>query len=135
MASADWTSAPGASPEELKRLVAEVPYPLPAEYLDLLGNTNGGEGFLAVRPGWFQLFDVAFVLELWNDQFHRRDYPNFLFFGSNGGLESFVLALRGPRPGEVLALDAIAGEDSAFVVSGSFKEFTPHIGKRAPGEA
>jgi hypothetical protein len=133
--SPDWTPAPGASAEQIKRLVTSVPHLLPAEYINLLANTNGGEGALAVRPGWFQLFAVEFALELWNDESHRREYPDLLFFGSNGGLESFAIAVQGPRAGEVLALDAIAGEESAFLVARSFAEFTKHMGKQAQGEA
>ncbi len=135
VASSDWIPTPGASTEEIKRLVTSVPHLLPAEYINLLTRTNGGEGALAVRPGWFQLFDIGFALELWNDEFHRREYPDLLFFGSNGGLESFAIAVQGPRAGEVLALDAIAGEDSAFLVASSFAEFTKHLGKQAQGEA
>jgi len=125
----DWTAVSGASPEEVERLAATVQSQLPIEYLDLVAKTNGGEGALAVRPGWFQLFDIEFALETWNDSFYRQEFPDYFFFGSNGGLESFVLVLRGVNVGSILAVDAIAGVESAFVVASSFREFTSYIGK------
>jgi hypothetical protein len=132
---AHWTSAPGASTEQVQRLAEVGPPGLPPEYFDLLRKTNGGEGELAVPPGWVQLFDISLATQMWNDQFYRREYPDFYFFASNGGMESFVITLNGPRAGEVLAIDAIAGKESTTLVAHSFVEFTQHIGKRVPGDA
>ena len=130
-----WTSAPGATPSDVNRLTTAVQVELPAEYLDLLQHSNGGEGELAVRPGWFQLYGINFAAELWNDKFYRSEFPDYYFFGSNGGLESFALVLGGPNAGSVVAVDAIAGVESSYVVAGSFGEFTQYLGKPAPSEA
>lgn len=74
-----WTAAPGATASDVNRLTAAVQVELPAEYLDLLKHSNGGEGELAVRPGWFQLYDVDFAAEMWSDQFYRSKFPDYYF--------------------------------------------------------
>jgi hypothetical protein len=57
--SAKWDSEAPASSEIIRKLVAESNIELPEEYLALLLCSNGGEGELALEPGWFQLWPGA----------------------------------------------------------------------------
>ena len=130
-----WTPAPGATRDELGHLIATVKAELPVEYLRLLESSNGGEGSLSVRPGWFQLYDVEYAAELWESKFYRAEFPDYFFFGSNGGLESFAFTFQGPRTGSIVVLDAIAGSESALEVASSFAEFIQLMSKPSPSEA
>ncbi|WP_284620729.1 SMI1/KNR4 family protein [Aquabacterium humicola] len=123
-----WRAAQGASPEDIARLSEALPFTPPSDYIELLTRTNGGEGELAAAPGWFQLFEVEFALSLWSDAFYRTEYPSYYFFGSNGGLESLALVIDGPTKGSVVAVDTIAGDESAILVASEFTEFLDLVG-------
>ncbi len=60
--SAMWDREAPASSESIRKLVADSPIELPEEYLALLLCSNGGEGELAVEPGWFQLWSAEKVV-------------------------------------------------------------------------
>src|SRR5947209_6466533 len=78
---------PPASATALRELAEAAPVPLPDEYAALLRFSNGGEGQLAVEPGWFQLWSAEEVLELNRDYGVNEFLPGFFGFGSSGGGE------------------------------------------------
>jgi hypothetical protein len=101
----EWRAKQGASGTEIEALLGALPFQPPPEYIALLRLSNGGEGELALRPLWFQLFDVAFSIQLWQDQHHRNEYPNLFFFGSNGGLEFIAFDMSRTQPWPIVMLD------------------------------
>lgn len=129
-----WRKVDGASQPQVAELISALPFESPAEYLEFLRYSNGGEGELALEPLWFQLFDVAFAIQLWQDENYRREYPNLFFFGSNGGLESIAFDMSNPRPWPIVMVDCIAGLESARRISGSIEEFIERVGLRANEE-
>ena len=62
--SAEWCRENPASPAAIQKLVNESGVELPEEYLHLLCHSNGGEGELAVEPGWFQIWPAEQVVAL-----------------------------------------------------------------------
>ena len=86
----DWTRAPPASAQVLDELRITFPS-LPAVYYSLLAQTNGGEGELAVEPGWFQLWPAEAVAERNTGYEVAGALPGCVAIGSNGGGELFAL--------------------------------------------
>ena len=68
---------------------------LPEPYLEFLVHTNGSEGELAVKPGWFQVWSVEEALVA-SEEYEIPEYlPGYFAFGGNGGGELFVFPLAG----------------------------------------
>jgi hypothetical protein len=87
----EWRRAAPASAGAVEQLNSAFDS-LPAEYIQLLHETNGGEGELGVEPGWFQLWPAEEVSRLNAGYQVRAALPGWIGIGSNGG-------------GELLALD------------------------------
>jgi hypothetical protein len=88
-----WLARPQASDAEIASLAKIARAELPLEYLALLRFSNGGEGPLALAPMWFQLYSVEDCIELCHLGEVLQAFPDFMFFGSNGGLESICVRL------------------------------------------
>jgi hypothetical protein len=130
----EWRRVDGASPPEIAELQSILPFDPPVEYLELLRYSNGGEGELSLQPLWFQLFDIAFAIQLWRDENYRGEYPDLFVFGSNGGLESIAFDMSNSKPWPIVMVDCIAGLDSTRRISSSIEEFIQRIGFRADQE-
>jgi hypothetical protein len=118
-------SAPRAA---LERLSREAGITLPPNYLDLLAISNGGEGDLAVEPGWVALWPAESVLEL-NQRYELASFvPGLFGIGSNGGGELIALDARHGVPFPVVCLPfAPLDFADALVIAPSFDEFVPLI--------
>ena len=124
-----WAARPGASAEELDALIAAIPCPVSPLLIALLRFSNGGEGDLALPPRFFVLDSVAEILDSLNDRFLTEQFPGFVFFGGNGGLERFALDLNSAVPPfPVVMIDPIAGPESAMQIAPDFSVFVEAIG-------
>jgi hypothetical protein len=124
-----WRPDPPAPLAALERLSREARITLPQTYLELLAISNGGEGDLAIEPGWVALWPVESVLEL-NQQYELASFvPGLFGIGSNGGGELIALDARHGVPFPVVCLPFIPlNFADALVVASSFDEFVPLIG-------
>lgn len=124
-----WNSAPGASEQQIARLVASSPVPMPDAFLEFFRFSNGGEGDLALPPLIFVLDDVDTVIGGLHDPFLAENFPGFLFFGGNGGLERIALDLRGGNPPwPIVMIDPIAGPSSAEQIAPDMRTFLHAVG-------
>jgi hypothetical protein len=125
----NWQTVPGAGEGEIQRLASLAPVRLPAELLALLRSSNGGEGELALPPGWFVLDPVEEIIRCLGEPQEREQFPGFVFFGGNGGLERIALDCReGTEPWPVMMIDPIAGPESSERIAPSFHAFVQAIG-------
>src|SRR6185436_11089130 len=86
-----WRPNPPADPLVLTTLQGLYPQ-LPDAYLGALAIANGGEGPIAVPPGWCQLWKAEDIAHA-NDAYEvPRNAPDFIAIGSSGGGE--MLAFR-----------------------------------------
>lgn len=128
----DWHTKCGAPPEELAQLRESAPESLPSQYLDLLAFSNGGEGPLAVNPFYLQLDPATVVADTIRSENHGQDdLEGFLIIGSNGGGEYVAFDTRGGTPWPIVAIDMVAGGDSAMVIAPDFDAFYDRIGLEA----
>jgi hypothetical protein len=126
----EWHAKTPSSEAEIAQLVSQAKAQLPTEYVELLRLTNGGEGPLALSPLYFQLSSVKECLELFhNNQQLLEQFPRFMFFGSNGGLELIAFDLRsGQPPWPIVMVDPIAGPESAKEIAPDVMTFIGAIG-------
>jgi hypothetical protein len=85
-----------APESDLSTLRQAAPFELPESYLAFLAISNGGEGDLAVDPGWISFWPANDVLALNSSYAVQELAPGLFGFASNGG-------------GELIALDTLAG--------------------------
>src|SRR5262249_9659907 len=84
---------PGASMEALQALTMAVGSALPAEYLDWMKSSNGGEGFLG-SVSYLMLWPVEEILERNRRLQVPPRMPGFVLFASNGGDAAYAFDTR-----------------------------------------
>ncbi|MCF7787889.1 MAG: SMI1/KNR4 family protein [Prosthecobacter sp.] len=128
--SADWLREAPASESAITSLVASSSWELPADYLDFLRLSNGGEGELGIQPCWFCMWRAEEVIAFATD-YQVADYaPGFFAFGTNGGSELLAFDCRSSPPWPVVALPSIGLEpDEAMPVSANFGDFAQQMGR------
>lgn len=127
-----WHRQPPACEAEMNKLLQACDLDLPAEYLDLLRFSNGGNGELALPPRLLMLYSIDEVIEAYQDEANRELYPGFFIFGSNGGMEWIGFDRRHASPWPVVMMDPIAGEESAVEIAPNMEQFIEFIGLRYP---
>lgn len=127
---ASWQVAPsGAEEAAIRELIAAAGVPLPPEYVEYLRITNGGEGDLAVSPGWFQIWPAEQVVELNSSYAVRENLPGFFGIGSNGGGDLLAFDARSEPPWPITTIPFIPmGEAEAEQVAPDFETFVHLMG-------
>ena len=87
-----------------------------------------------MAPMWFQLYAVKDCIDLCLNQRVLEQFPTFMFFGSNGGLESIAFDVRTARPWPVVMYDPVAGVETAVVIAKDMAAFVCAIGLELRGE-
>lgn len=116
-----------ATETEIQELLNSIGHKLPQEFLELLRFSNGGEGDLALPPLIFRLDKIQEIISSIEDEFYKKEFPNFLFFGGNNGLEKIAFDLR-KQPFSIVMIDPIAGEESAVEIAPNITEFINTMG-------
>jgi len=125
----EWRAEAPATEADIALLESKANRELPREYLELLRFSNGGEGPLALPPLWFQLYAVKDCIALCLNREILESFPSFMFFGSNGGLESIAFDLREGPPWRIVMVDRIAGTKSAEEIAPNIGAFIEAIGR------
>jgi hypothetical protein len=107
----------------------KAPLKLPDSYLLQLEDSNGGEGDLAVNPGWIAFWPAEDVIT-WNAEYEVDKFlPGFFGFGSNGGGELFAFDLRRGDPYPIVMVPFIPIDPrQAVQIANSFDELREFIG-------
>lgn len=124
----EWRAKPPATEADIALLESKANRELPREYVELLRFSNGGEGPVALPPLWFQLYAVKDCIALCLNQDILERFPTFMFFGSNGGLESIGFDLREGPPWRIVMVDQIAGTESSEQIAPNFRAFIESLG-------
>jgi hypothetical protein len=125
-----WRPQPPASDAALSALRNRPSLNLPDGYLQQLANSNGGEGELAVHPGWIALWPAEEVIPLNVGYQIDKWLPGFFGFGSNGGGELLAFDLRDGEPYPIIIVDFVSMDPSEAVqIATSFDELRELIGK------
>ncbi len=124
-----WHRQAPALPESVRKLVIESGIELPEEYLTLMLHSNGGEGDLALEPGWVQIWPVEQVVELNKGYEVEKNVPGFFAFGSNGGGEMLAFDTREGKPWKVVMIPFIPmTADDAITIAEDFEDFARALG-------
>ena len=124
-----WRSAHPADKEAIAALRAAAPIELPVTYLEMLAVTNGGEGDLGIKPGWFAPWPAEDVIRL-NAGYQVADnLPKLFGFGSNGGGELIAFDTRDSQPWPIVMVPFVPMEmTEAVLIARDFDEFSNAIG-------
>lgn len=128
-----WFKKAGVSPEVLAELRAACD--LPAEYLELLASSNGGEGSLGVQPYRFVLDSAEDAAKNHREKTGNAGFLGFFVFGGDGAGKLLAFDLRGNKPWPVVALDMtnIHSAEGVRKVADDFSIFVTYIGVAAGG--
>lgn len=129
--SRDWHFVEGADEAAIRHLASVSPVELPAEYLTLLRETNGGEGPLGAQPLYLQLDAADEVALAIKDGRHAEFFSGFIVIGSDGGGQYVALDARVSPPLPVVAIDMtnIDLAESVQIVAPDFAAFVDLIGR------
>ena len=128
-----WRGAAPASNSSLESLKATAQIQLPADYVRFLSISNGGEGDLAIEPGWVAFWPAEHILELNREYEITALAPGLFGFGSNGGGELLAFDTRGGVPYPVVAVPFIPLDLSHVIrVADDFASFVSVVGVSAP---
>ena len=125
-----WFKQEAASAEALAKLKKAAGVELPAEYIELLAYSNGGEGPLSVSPFTLCLDSVESAISYKESKTYTKFFPGFFVFGSNGGGSLLAFDLRGSIPWPVVAIDDtnIDLDESVGFVADDFCSFLAYVG-------
>jgi hypothetical protein len=125
----EWFRAPGATEQQLAALRAVAPPGTSDGLYKLLGFSNGGEGPLPAPPGCFVLDDADTIADFIRKRPYGSALDGLLVFGGDGGGEFIALDLRRQAPWPVVAMDMVAGPESARQIAADFGQFVLLIGR------
>jgi hypothetical protein len=128
--SSKWqVKPPPASSDTIDQLISQVPFKFPESYISLLAFSNGPEGSLGIRPGWFSLWEVEDIIES-NKGYCVDEYiPGFFGFGSNGGGELFAFKISGEELCGVYTIPFCPlDENDAVLIADNFDSFILAMG-------
>ena len=87
-----WQLNSGASEAAIHEATTLLGYSLPSDYVQLLQQYNGGEGFIGEN---YLILWKAEELGTFNREYEVKHYaPGLVLFGSNGGGEAYALDMR-----------------------------------------
>ena len=122
---------PGASADDVASLRERFPL-LPDDYFSFLRQSDGGEGFVGLKPGYFQLWRANEVAQ-YSFGYQVQEYlPGYIAVGSNGGGELYVLPISGWPPGIFMAPAIGMAPDVVSKVAPSFTAFVSEFGNGCP---
>ncbi|MFG6465515.1 SMI1/KNR4 family protein [Roseateles sp. BYS87W] len=120
----------GASLEAIEHLRKKIPSQIPCGYLNLLAATDGGEAALPVAPYNCCLDDATTVLtggaKAWRQRWLEE---GFFIIGGDGGGELLAFDLRTQGEPPIVAIDMVAGSESAMMVAPSVEAFVAMLGR------
>jgi hypothetical protein len=97
--------------------------------LNIVSHAKGALHCCPAAP-WFQLYAVKDCIDLCHANQHiLENFPTFMFFGSNGGLETIAFDLRVGPPWPIIG--RIAGPESAKEIAPNMGAFIEAIGTEA----
>lgn len=129
-----WRSEPPASELVVQRLLTDCGLDLPKAYVDQLRRSNGGEGDLALEPGWVSFWPAEEVVELNRAYEIDESLPGFFGFGSNGGGELFAFKIVSSNCWPVYMIPFTPMEEAyAVLIAQDCETFLRAVGREKAG--
>lgn len=118
---------PAASMEDVSKLRIEYP-DFPEDYFQFLLKSNGGEGFVGLSPGYFQLWQAHEVSRFSAEYGVSQYLPGYVAIGSSGGGELYVFSATGKPPGLFIVPAIGMKSDVLQIVATHFSDFISEFG-------
>jgi hypothetical protein len=113
-----------ASLISIARCQAHLRFPLPADYVHLLQQMNGGEGFIGTQ--YLMLWRVEDLVQANKECRVEEVAPELFLFGSDGGGEAFAFDNRSAPP-PIVAVPFVVCLKDAIVLAPNFNSFLPYL--------
>lgn len=129
--NATWHGNAGAGNTDLDRLRRAAGVALPAEYLEFLAFSDGGEGPLGIEPGYVVIDSAGDAASQKEKKTFEEFFPGFFMFGGNGAGELLAFDVRGSMPWPVVMIDMtnIDLKESVVKIADDFSGLLQHIGR------
>lgn len=128
--TAGWTRRPPATEAAIQTLASSCGFSLPEGYLSFLRYSNGGEGFLSIKPWYFQLWSAEEVIAYNRGYEVEELLPGWFAIGSNGAGEMLAICKREGSPCPVNMVPFIPMAESAGVqIAHDFEMFAMALGR------
>jgi hypothetical protein len=122
---AEFEAKPPANPASVARCQASLKFRLPADYVEFLGQANGGEGF--VGKNYLMAWPVEDLIQF-NKEYHvDESAPGLFLFGSSGGGEAFAFDTRTVPPSIVAVPFIVLDLEDAIAIAPNFNAFLQHL--------
>lgn len=128
---ANWSGNPSANSEAIDRLRKVAGVHLPEDYYRFLKFSDGGEGPLAIDPGYIVIDSAEDAASQKENKIFDEFFPGFFMFGGNGAGELFAFDVRDLKPWPIVMIDItnIDLAESVVRIANDFSDFLKHIGK------
>jgi hypothetical protein len=117
------TEPMGASLETIRRVERQLGLAFPDDYVQFMQYSDGG----TIIPGDSSAINLYSIEEM---RFERdsdgEQYEGCVFFGSDGGLESYGFEVR-TTPVSIVEVDKVAGMESAILVGRTLRELVDYV--------
>jgi SMI1/KNR4 family protein SUKH-1 len=117
------TESTGASIDTIYRIQQQLGITFPEDYVQFMQHSNGGT-IIPENSSEINLYPIEDLLS------HRDTdielYEGCVFFGSDGGLESYVFDVR-TTPICIVEVDAVAGMESAIPTGQTLRELVEYV--------
>jgi SMI1/KNR4 family protein SUKH-1 len=122
---AEFDAKPPANPASVALCQSQLKFQLPADYIQFLEQTNGGEGF--VGKNYLRAWPVEDLIQN-NNEYHVEECaPGLFLFGSSGGGEAFAFDTRSTPPVIVAVPFIVLNLEDAIVIAPNFTAFLQHL--------
>lgn len=118
----------GASEERLQKLMADIGYRLPEDYLDFMRQWNGYNGDVG-QKGSVDIWPAEEIQPSNEANRFREWVPGLVLFGSDGGGEFYAFDMRGKDPKVVMVTMIPLNLENAVEAGSSFLDFLERLAK------
>jgi hypothetical protein len=122
---AKFHGGPPATIGSISRCEAQIGRKLPADYIRLMQQMNGGEGFIG--QNYLMLWSLEELSKMNRNTYFAEAAPGLLVFGSDGGGEAFGFDTRTAPPPVVVVPYVGMAWDTAVQMAPSFDAFILHL--------
>src|SRR5690349_8987408 len=117
------TEPTGASLETIRGVERQLGIAFPDDYKQFMQSSNGG----TIIPGESSVINLFSIEDLLDEEASDLErYEGGVFFGSDGGLESYGFDVR-TTPVTIVEVDKVAGMESAIPVGRTLRELVDYV--------
>lgn len=116
----DFKGNPPLAAQDFERILRDIPFTLPEDYLAVMRLCNGGSGF--VGANFLMLYDLGQLMDLHRASEIATHLPGIFVFGSEGGAEGFAFDFRKESASLYIMIPFVYAADAIIPQGNTFLE-------------